>query len=91
MIKLQKIIIKALICALLAWSILLSPIYFVGCWVFVAFSAFFEIISFDFRFTLTSGWMKEMQTFKEYVRDVKEALEEIWKNIKDIVIGEEKI
>lgn len=83
MIKLPKMINKVLICALLVWYILLSPIYFVGCWVFVAFSAFFEIISFDFRFTLTSGWMKEMQTFKEYVRDVKEALEEIWKYIKE--------
>ena len=83
MIKLPKIINKVLICALLAWCILLSPIYFVGCWAFVAFSAFFEIISFDFRFTLTSGWMNEMQTFKEYVRDVKDALEEIWKYIKE--------
>ena len=83
MIKLPKIINKVLICALLAWCILLSPIYFVGCWAFVAFSAFFEILSFDFRFTLTSGWMNEMQTFKEYVRDVKDALEEIWKYIKE--------
>ena len=83
MIKLPKIINKVLICALLAWCILLSPIYFLGCWAFVAFSAFFEILSFDFRFTLTSGWMKEMQTFKEYVRDVKDALEEIWKYIKE--------
>lgn len=81
---------KVLICALLAYCILLSPIYFVGCWAFVAFSAFCEIISFDFRFTLTSGWMKEMQTFKEYVRDLKDSLEVIWKYIKDIVIGEEK-
>ena len=83
MIKLPKLMNKVLICALLAWCILLSPIYFVGCWVFVAFSAFFEIISFDFGITLTRGWMKEMQTFKEYVKDVKEALEEIWKNIKE--------
>lgn len=74
---------KVLICALLAYCILLSPIYFVGCWAFVAFSAFCEIISFDFRFTLTSGWMKEMQTFKEYVRDVKDSLEVIWKCIKE--------
>ena len=83
MIKLPKIINKVLICVLLAWYILLSPIYFLGCWAFVAFSAFFDIICFDFRFTLTSGWMKEMQTFKEYVRDVKDALEEIWKYIKE--------
>lgn len=74
---------KVLICALLAYCILLSPIYFVGCWAFVAFSAFCEIISFNFRFTLTSGWMKEMQTFKEYVRDVKDSLEVIWKCIKE--------
>ena len=83
MIKLQKIINKVLICALLAWCILLSPIYFLGCWAFVAFSAFFEILSFDFRFTLTSGWMKEMCTFKEYVRDLKDSLEVIWKYIKE--------
>ena len=83
MIKLPKIINKVLICALLAWCILLSPIYFVGCWAFVAFSAFCEIISFDFRFTLTSGWMKEMCTFKEYVRDIKDSLEVIWKYIKE--------
>lgn len=83
MIKLPKLMNKVLICALLAYCILLSPIYFVGCWAFVAFSAFYEIISFDFRFTLTSGWMKEMQTFKEYVRDVKDSLEVIWKCIKE--------
>ena len=83
MIKLQKIMNKALICALLVWYILLSPIYFLGCWAFVAFSAFCEIISFDFRFTLTSGWMKEMCTFKEYVRDLKDSLEVIWKYIKE--------
>lgn len=34
--------------------------------------------------------MKEMCTFKEYIRDLKDSLEVIWKNIKDIVIGEEK-
>lgn len=83
MIKSPKLMNKVLICALLAYCILLSPIYFVGCWAFVAFSAFCEIISFDFRFTLTSGWMKEMQTFKEYVRDVKDSLEVIWKCIKE--------
>lgn len=83
MIKLPKLMNKVLICALLAYCILLSPIYFVGCWAFVAFSAFCEIISFNFRFTLTSGWMKEMQTFKEYVRDVKDSLEVIWKCIKE--------
>lgn len=82
MIKLPKIINEVLICALLAWCILLSPIYFVGCWAFVAFSAFCEIISFDFRFTLTRIWMKEMCTFKEYVRDLKDALEEFWRQIK---------
>lgn len=79
MIKLPKMINKVLICALLAWCILLSPIYFLGCWAFVAFSAFCELISFDFRFTLTRLWMNEMQTFKEYVRDLKDSLEEIWK------------
>ena len=82
MIKLPKIINKILICALLVWCILLSPIYFIGCWAFVAFSAFCEILSFDFRFTLTHLWMKEMQTFKEYIKDLKDALEAIWKVIK---------
>lgn len=82
MIKLPKSINKVIRCALLVWCILISPIYFVGCWAFVAFSAFCEIISFDFRFILTRGWMKEMQTFKEYVRDLKDALEAIWKVIK---------
>ena len=83
MIKLPQLMNKALICALLVWYMLLSPIYFVGCWAFVAFSAFCEIISFDFRFTLTRGWMKEMPTFKEYVRDLKDSLEVIWKYIKE--------
>ena len=82
MIKSPKLMNKVLICALLAWCILLSPIYFLGCWAFVAFSAFFEIISFDFRFTSTRGWMKEMQTLNEYIRDLKDALEEIWRQIK---------
>lgn len=83
MIKLPKMINKVLKCALLVWYILLSPIYFLGCWAFVAFSAFCEIISLDFRFTSTRLWMKEMQTFKEYVRDLKDSLEVIWKYIKE--------
>lgn len=82
MIKLPKSINKVLICALLVWCILISPIYFVGCWAFVAFSAFCEIISFNFRFTLTHLWMKEMQTFKEYIKDLKDAIEEIRKTIR---------
>ena len=82
MIKLPKSINKVIRCALLVWCILISPIYFVGCWAFVAFSAFCEILSFDFRFTLTRRWMKEMQTFKEYVEDLKDAIEAIWKVIK---------
>ena len=69
MIKLPKIVNKILICALLVWCILISPIYFVGCWAFVAFSAFCR-------------WMREMQTFKEYIKDLKDALEAIWKVIK---------
>ena len=80
MIKLPKIVNKILICALLVWCILISPIYFVGCWAFVAFSAFCEIISFDFRFTLTRRWMKEMQTFKEYIKDLKDVLEQFGKS-----------
>ena len=82
MIKLPKIVNKILICALLVWCIVISPIYFVGCWAFVAFSAFCEIISFDFNITLTRRWMREMQTFKEYIKDLKDALEAIWKVIK---------
>lgn len=82
MIKLPKIINKILICALLVWCILISPIYFVGCWAFVAFSAFCEIITFDFRFSLTRRWMREMQTFKEYIKDLKDAIEEIRKTIR---------
>ena len=82
MIKLPKIINKILICALLVWCILISPIYFVGCWAFVAFSAFCEIISFGFRFRLTRRWMREMQTFKEYIKDLKDAIEEIRKTIR---------
>ena len=82
MIKSPKSINKVIRCALLVWCILISPIYFVGCWAFVAFSAFCEILSFDFRFTLTRRWIKEMQTFKEYVEDLKDAIEAIWKVIK---------
>ena len=82
MIKLPKIVNKILICALLVWCILISPIYFVGCWAFVAFSAFCEILSFDFNITLTRRWMREMQTFKEYIKDLKDALEAIWKVIR---------
>ena len=82
MIKLPKIINKVLICTLLVWCILISPIYFVGCWAFVAFSAFCEILSFDFNITLTRRWMREMQTFKKYVEDLKDALEAIWKVIR---------
>ena len=83
MIKLPKIINKVLICTLLVWCILISPIYFVGCWAFVAFSAFCEILSFDFEITLTRRWMREMQTFKGYIKDLKDALEAIWKVIEE--------
>ena len=79
MIKLLKLMNKVLIYARFVLCILLSPIYFAGCWAFVAFSAFCEILSFDFRFTLTRRWMKEMQTFKEYIKDLKDTLEKIWK------------
>ena len=82
MIKLPKLMNKVLICAPFVWRILLSPIYFIGCWAFVAFSAFCEILSFDFEITLTRRWMREMQTFKKYVEDLKDALEAIWKVIK---------
>ena len=82
MIKLLKLMNKVLIYARFVLCILLSPIYFAGCWAFVAFSAFCEILSFDFRFTLTRRWMREMQTFKEYIKDLKDALEAIWKVIK---------
>ena len=82
MIKLLKLMNKVLIYARFVLCILLSPIYFAGCWAFVAFSAFCEILSFDFNITLTRRWMKEMQTFKEYIKDLKDALEEIWKVIK---------
>ena len=82
MIKLLKLMNKVLIYARFVLCILLSPIYFAGCWAFVAFSAFCEILSFDFRFTLTRRWMKEMQTFKEYIKDLKDALEEIWQILR---------
>ena len=82
MIKLLKSINKVITCALLVWYMLISAIYFVGCWTFVAFSAFCEIIGFDFRFSLTRLWIKEMQTFKEYIKDLKDAIEEIRKVIK---------
>ena len=79
MIKLLKSINKVITCVLLVWYMLISAIYFVGCWTFVAFSAFCEIIGFDFRFSLTRLWIKEMQTFKEYIKDLKDAIEEIRK------------
>ena len=82
MIKLPKSINKVITCALLVWYMLISAIYFVGCWTFVAFSAFCEIIGFDFRFSLTRLWIKEMQTFKEYIKDLKDAIEEIRKTIR---------
>ena len=82
MIKLLKSINKVITCALFVWYMLISLIYFVGCWTFVVFSAFCEIISFDFRFSLTRLWIKEMQTFKEYIKDLKDAIEEIRKIIR---------
>ena len=82
MIQLLNSINKVITCALLVWYMLISAIYFVGCWTFVAFSAFCEIIGFDFRFSLTRLWIKEMQTFKEYIKDLKDAIEEIRKVIK---------
>ena len=66
--KLTKIFAK---CVFALWRVLLSIIYFVLCWVFVAITAIIDILTDGFNFKLTKEWAGEMQTLEEFVEDIK--------------------
>ena len=66
--KLTKIFAK---CIFALWRVLLSIIYFVLCWVFVAITAIIDILADGFKLKVTKGWAGEMQTLEEFVEDFK--------------------
>lgn len=66
--KLTKIFAK---CIFALWRILLSIIYFVLCWVFVAITAIIDILADGFNLEVTKEYAGNMQTLEDFVEDIK--------------------
>ena len=66
--KVTKIFAK---CVFALWRGLLSIIYFVLCWVFVAITAIIDIFADGFNLKVTKECAGEMQTLEEFVEDIK--------------------
>ena len=66
--KLTKIFAK---CVFALWRVLLSIIYFVLCWVFVAITAIIDILADGLNLEVTKEWAGEMQTLEDFVKDLK--------------------
>ena len=66
--KLTKIFAK---CVFALWRVLLSIIYFVLCWVFVAITAIIDILADGFNLEVTKEYAGEMQTLEDFVEDIK--------------------
>ena len=77
--KLTKIFAK---CVFALWRVLLSIIYFVLCWVFVAITAIIDILADGFNLKVTKGRAGEMQTLEEFVEDFKYFLKHLPEFIK---------
>ena len=77
--KLTKIFAK---CVFALWRVLLSIIYFVLCWVFVAITAIIDILADGFNLEVTKGCAGEMQTLEEFVEDIKYFLKHLPEFIK---------
>ena len=77
--KLTKIFAK---CVLALWCVLLSIIYFVLCWVFVAITAIIDILADGFNLEVTKGRAGKMQTLEEFVEDLKCYLKDLPEYIK---------
>ena len=77
--KLTKIFAK---CVFALWRVLLSIIFFVLCWVFVAITAIIEILADGFNFEVTKECAGEMQTYEDFVEDIKRFLKGLPEFIK---------
>ena len=66
--KLTKIFAK---CVFALWRVLLSIIYFVLCWVFVAITAIIDILADGFILEVTKECAGEMQTLEDFIEDIK--------------------
>ena len=77
--KLTKIFAK---CVFALWRVLLSIIYFVLCWVFVAITAIIDILADGFNLEVTKECAGEMQTLEDFVEDLKCYLKDLPEYIK---------
>ena len=77
--KLTKIFAK---CVFALWRVLLSIIYFVLCWVFVAITAIIDILADGFNLEVTKEYAGEIQTLEEFVEDLKHFLKHLPEFIK---------
>ena len=77
--KLTKIFAK---CIFALWRVLLSIIYFVLCWVFVAITAIIDILADGFNLEITKECAGEMQTLEDFVKDLKYFLKHLPEFIK---------
>ena len=77
--KLTKIFAK---CIFALWRVLLSIIYFVLCWVFVAITAIIDILADGFNLEVTKECAGEMQTLEDFVEDLKCYLKDLPEYIK---------
>ena len=81
MVKLKRIK-KFLCCVYTLWCMPIFIIAFVAYWVFVAVSAILDFLIFDFRFSTTKDWASEMQTPKEFYKDLKDYINIFFQTIK---------
>ena len=77
--KVTKIFAK---CVFALWRVLLSIIYFVLCWVFVAITAIIDILADGFSLEVTKECAGEMRTLEEFVEDIKYFLKHLPEFIK---------
>ena len=77
--KLTKIFAK---CVFALWRVLLSIIYFVLCWVFVAITAIIDILADGFNLEVTKEYAGEMRTLEDFVEDLKYFLKHLPEFIK---------
>ena len=77
--KVTKIFAK---CVFALWRVLLSIIYFVLCWVFVAITAIIDILADGFNLEVTKEYAGEIQTLEEFVEDLKYFLKHLPEFIK---------
>ena len=66
--KLTKIFAK---CVFALWRVLLSIIYFVLCWVFVAITAIIDVLTDGLNLEVTKECAGEMPTLEDFVEDLK--------------------